>query len=73
MSDLDALGEPATRGDPESPLRWTCKSTVNIAEELRRRGHKISRQTVAEILREQGYSLQVNLTRIIHEVAAGRI
>jgi len=60
LSDLDALVEPATRGDPESPLRWTCKSTRKLAEELVKRGHKVSPQTVAVLLKEQGYSLQAN-------------
>jgi hypothetical protein len=60
LSDLDLLVDPATRGDPMSPLRWTCKSTRNLANALREKGHEISGQTVAELLREQGYSLQVN-------------
>jgi hypothetical protein len=60
LPDLDALVEPATRGDPESPLRWTCKSTRKLAEELVKQGHKVSPQTVAELLKKQGYSLQAN-------------
>jgi len=60
LPDLDALVEPATRGDPESPLRWTCKSTRKLADELVKQGHKVSPQTVAELLKEQGYSLQAN-------------
>jgi transposase len=55
---LDALVDPATRGDPESPLRWTCKSTYRLAEELTRQGHPVSPRTVARLLREAGYSLQ---------------
>src|SRR6202166_3326932 len=58
--DLDRLVEPATRGDPESPLRWTCKSARKLAEELRREGHAVSYQTVAELLHEMDYSLQAN-------------
>jgi hypothetical protein len=58
MSHLDALVEPTTRGDPESPLRWTCKSVRKLADELRAMGHEISRQKVGELLHEMGYSLQ---------------
>src|SRR5450755_4251797 len=58
--DLDRLVEPATRGDPESPLRWTCKSVRILAGELRRAGHAVSHQTVAELLHEMDYSLQAN-------------
>jgi hypothetical protein len=57
---LDALVEPATRGDPESPLRWTCKSTYRLAEELTRQGHPVSPRTVALLLRAADYSLQAN-------------
>jgi hypothetical protein len=57
---LESLIEPTTRGDPESALRWTCKSTRRLAEELTRRGHAISRGTVATLLHEAGYSLQAN-------------
>ena len=52
--------EPQTRGDPESSLRWTCKSVRNLADELNRQGHKISYPVVAELLHELGYSLQSN-------------
>lgn len=55
---LDALVDPATRGDPESPLRWTCKSTYQLAGELTRQGHPVSPRTVARLLREADYSLQ---------------
>jgi len=57
---LDALIDPLTRGDPESPLRWTCKSTRRLADELRRQGHPVSARTVAALLHEMGYSLQAN-------------
>jgi len=59
-SDLEQLVEPVTRGDPESPLRWTCKSVRKLAAALRARGHQVSHQWVAEALRELGYSLQGN-------------
>ena len=55
---LDSLIEPGTRGDPESPLRWTTKSTRNLARELTEMGHAISHSVVAKILRSAGYSLQ---------------
>jgi hypothetical protein len=55
---LDDLVEPGTRGDPESPLRWACKSTRVLAQELGRRGRPISHVKVAQLLHEQGYSLQ---------------
>jgi hypothetical protein len=57
---LDALIEPLTRGDPESPLRWTCKSTRRLAEELTQLGHPLTDRTVAALLHELGYSLQAN-------------
>ena len=58
LSDLESLVEPATFGDPQSPLRWTCKSVRRLAGELRTRGHKVSAQLVSELLHAQGYSLQ---------------
>ena len=58
--DLDALVEPTSRGDPESALRWTCKSIRKLADELTRQGHKTSHRMVAELLHEMGYSLQGN-------------
>jgi hypothetical protein len=58
--DLEGLVEPLTRGDPESPLRWTCKSVRKLAGELRRMGHDASHRLVAELLHEMGYSLQAN-------------
>jgi len=60
VGHLENLVDPATRGDPMSPLRWTCKSTRKLAEELRHRGHEVSHQTVAVVLRSLGYNLQVN-------------
>ena len=60
LAALEALIQPTTRGDPESPLRWTCKSTENLADELKRQNHPISACTVARLLREVGYSLQGN-------------
>jgi Rhodopirellula transposase DDE domain len=57
---LEALVEPLTRGDPESPLRWTCKSTRRLAEELNRNDHAVSASTVGNLLHEAGYSLQAN-------------
>ena len=58
LADLEALVEPATRGDPLSPLRWTCKSTRQLADALAQRGHRVSRRVVAELLRAADYSLQ---------------
>jgi transposase len=60
LTDLEELVEPSTRGHPQSALRWTCKSTTKLAEELRRRGHRIGPRTVAELLHELDYSLQAN-------------
>jgi len=60
LRDLERLVEPVTRGDPESPLRWTCKSIRKLAAELQPMGHRTSRRMVAEMLRELGYSLQAN-------------
>ena len=59
-ADLEALVDPLTRGDPESPLRWTCKSTRQLAAALKQQGHQVSHETVSEMLAEQGYSLQAN-------------
>lgn len=59
-ADLDSLVEPATRGDPESPLRWTCKSLRVLANQLQAMGHAISYPTVGALLRQAGYSLQAN-------------
>ena len=57
---LERLVEPTSRGDPESPLRWTTKSVRNLADELGQQGHKASHRMVAELLHELGYSLQAN-------------
>jgi hypothetical protein len=57
---LEALIEPVTRGDPQSPLRCTCKSTRRLADELTRQRHRVSANTVAALLRQAGYSLQAN-------------
>lgn len=57
---LLALVEPDERGDPMSPLRWTVKSTRALARELTRAGHRVSADTVADLLREKGFSLQAN-------------
>jgi hypothetical protein len=58
--ELELLVDPATRGDPMSPLRWTSKSTAKLAAELTRRGYEVSDRTVAHLLREMDYSLQSN-------------
>lgn len=62
---LDEIIEPATRGDPESPLRWTSKSLRKLANELNRKNHYVSYRTIGRLLQEQGYSLQAN--RKTHE------
>ncbi len=60
LADLDRLVDPVTRGDPESPLRWTCKSVRRLAEELHQEGHAVGHQTVAALLHALDYSLQAN-------------
>jgi len=60
LAALDALVDPVTRGHPESPLRWTCKSTRRLAAELCRQHHAVSDRTVAALLVQTGYSLQAN-------------
>jgi hypothetical protein len=57
---LELLVEPVTRGDPESPLRWTCKSLMQLSGELKSQGHAISHVSVGTLLKEMGYSLQDN-------------
>jgi hypothetical protein len=57
---LEALVEPLARGDPESPLRWTCKSTRTLAKELTAQAHPVSHEKVAQLLRSLNYSLQGN-------------
>jgi hypothetical protein len=58
LKALDALVEPTTRGDPMSPLRWTCKSTRRLAQELCRQGHQVSHRKVGQLLQSLNYSLQ---------------
>jgi len=60
IEDLERLIEPLTRGDPESPLRWTCKSLRNLSEELKKMNHKTSHRMVGELLHGMKYSLQAN-------------
>jgi hypothetical protein len=60
MESLESLVDPVTRGDPMSPLRWTCKSTYKLSEELHRQRHPVGPRTVASLLRHAGYSLQAN-------------
>jgi transposase len=60
QQELDTLIDPITRGDPESPLRWTCKSIRRLADELRHRKIEVSPNTVRDLLHEMGYSLQAN-------------
>ncbi len=57
---LDGMVEPTARGDPQSPLRWTCKSTRTLAAELTARHHPVSHTKVTQLLREGGFSLQGN-------------
>jgi len=59
-ADLERLVEPTTRGEPESPLRWTCKSVRKLSRELRAQGHAVSHAWVAGVLHAWGYSLQGN-------------
>jgi hypothetical protein len=60
LRDLDKLVDPITRGDPESPLRWTCKSTTRLTKELRAQGHQVSQRTIWTLLDQLGYSMQSN-------------
>jgi hypothetical protein len=60
LSDLGALVEPTSRGDPQSPLLWTCKSVRRLAQELQAQGHQVGRTLVGELLDGMGYSLQGN-------------
>jgi transposase len=57
---LEAIVESGTRGDPQSPLRWTCKSTRNLARALQRQGFQVSHTKVSQLLQARGYSLQAN-------------
>jgi hypothetical protein len=61
LGSLLALVEPSTRGDPEQPLRWTSKSVRHLAGELQKQGFHVSHQLVAELLQQEGYSLQANV------------
>jgi hypothetical protein len=63
VQDLEALIEPTTRGDPQSPLRWTCKSSRKLAEALCGQGHDLSYQTVTLLLHDLGYSLSSSKNR----------
>jgi len=60
LDALESLVEPTTRGDPQSPLKWTCKSTRELSRELKKRGYPVSHTTVARLLKDAGYSLQSN-------------
>jgi len=60
LDALEGLVEPTTRGDPQSPLKWTCKSTRELSRELKKRGYPVSHTTVARLLKDAGYSLQSN-------------
>lgn len=60
LKALEQLIEPDTRGDPESPLRWTCKSTRTLAEELKKKEHPVCHEKVAQLLHKLNYSLQGN-------------
>lgn len=64
LQALEALVDPLTRGDPMSPLRWTCKSTRQLAAALRQQGYTISHPTVASLLHELGYSLQAHVNTL---------
>jgi len=63
VGDLEHLVDPFSRGDPMRPLRWTCKSIRQLARELRAKGHAVSPAKVAELLAEEGYSLQSHRKR----------
>ncbi len=65
IESLNCLVEPTTRGDPQSSLRWTCKSVSKLAQQLQQQGHRVSAKTVYTLLKEMGYSLQSN--RKTHE------
>ena len=60
VDKLEALVDPVTRGDPRSPLKWTCKSTRQLSQELGRKGYSISNVTVADLLHRLDYNLQAN-------------
>ena len=60
LAAIDRLVEPAERGDPQSPLRWTCKSLRNLQGELASQGYQVGRMKISKVLRSLGYSLQGN-------------
>lgn len=60
LADLDELIEPATRGDPENPLRWSSKSTIKLAESLKNKGYNITQRTIYNLLEQQEYSMKSN-------------
>jgi len=60
LAALESLVEPVTRGDPESPLRWTCKSLRHLEAELRSEGYVVSHTSIGDLLKKLGYSLQGN-------------
>jgi len=60
LDDLEGLIDSSTRGDPESPLRWTCKSVRNLESDLRKIGYEVSYKTIGNILHDLEYSLQGN-------------
>ena len=60
INNLNQLVDPATRGDPEGPLKWTSKSTLKIASQLQKRGYQIKSDTVGRLLKDRDYSLQAN-------------
>jgi hypothetical protein len=65
LERLEELIDPATPGDPMSPLRWTAKSTRHLAQALSRSGHAVSHQTVAQLLKVLGYSLQGTMKTLV--------
>jgi len=64
LNDLDKLIEPTTRGDPETPLRWSSKSTIKLSKELCEQGHRITQMSVHRLLIQQRYSMKSNRKRI---------
>ena len=72
IDDLNQIMDENTAGDPMRPLKWTNKSTYNLAEELEHMGHEVSPDTVARLLKEQNYSLQANVKSIESGSSSGR-
>jgi hypothetical protein len=64
IKELDIMINPFSRGDPESPLRWTCKSTYNLAKALQEKGFKISQKSVYTLMQKMGYSMQSNCKKL---------